>query len=129
MPLHATKELKPDELPIGADGKEVDMRLFPAQRIAAREIGEKLRGLNPGFLKYSMLAAVSGSGKTSVAFQLAMEFYTIYFVCTPSTENARASRFDPSTFPFWKRRPKDASFMRGRSENGPMKLEGLRQFC
>ena len=98
--LYPKKTLNANELPIGVDDGKVDMRLFPAERPAARFVGDILRKNSFASRLYAMLAAVSGSGKTSVAFQLATELYTFYFVCAPSgLELPRASKHDPSTFP------------------------------
>jgi len=97
--LHPTMKPVPNQLPIGPGGT-VDMRFYPSLRLAASEIRKKLsEGKFNNRLFYFMLAAVSGSGKTSVAFDVATDIFTIYFLCIPANENPRTSFVDPSTFP------------------------------
>ena len=104
--IHPNERLVTGVLPIGPEGK-VDMRLYPSRRPAAVQIRDEVISLEQGKLKYAMLAAVSGAGKTSVAFDLASQFFTIYFVCIPSNENPRSSKYDPSTFPILQEEVKD----------------------
>ena len=98
--LQSIAKLEANKVPIGADGK-VDMRLYPAERPAAQNILKELKRVGRTVGKNMILAAVSGSGKTSVAFDLGGNLFTIYIVCMPAAPDIekRHSKHDVSTFP------------------------------
>ena len=81
----------------------MNMRFLSVERPAAQHIKKGLRNLRDGIgLCNFAFGDLNGSGKTSAAFEVANEFFTLYFVCRPSDEclfKTKVSKIDHSTFP------------------------------
>ena len=105
FPLYGKKDLEPDELPLGVDGK-ADMRLFPRERPAAKMVGNLIEEAK-GQVGCYLFPAVSGSGKTSAVFELARKYFVLYFGCPlRRTDSSPKPKSDVSILEFLAREVK-----------------------
>ena len=79
-PVFATYQLYVDANPL----VPIDFRFYPAERPAARNVFELLPLRETETISTTLVIVPSGFGKTSAAFEVGRNFFTLYMLCTPS---------------------------------------------